>query len=486
MSGFFFILGLLIILMAIASRFFLPARFGFLKWGIGLVGAFAVAYGGFTGAFFYAEPGYKYHVRTIFGDEKMVRDVGYNTKLWGQVNSWKNAMSVQATWNGAGNLSAERDGRSGEVSANLAPQTLVFLDQVDAAVTATARYQLPEDEESFLRLARQFRTPENLLRTELIPAFQETLGASASLMAAEEYFSGGRTEFNSEFQAQMQNGIYLVKRREVVRSIQRQQTSSANPALGQEQEQFGDDTQVVFIVEKLLDSTGQPRRKSQNFREFGITVVSARITDVNPNERFKSRMEQKQDAAAARSVAREQRIQEEEQRLLAISKGEREVAERQAQAKVIQIERTTQAETEKQLAITEAQKFREQARIEKERAQILLETATIDAEAKRVAAEAEAYAKRQILEADNALAQKLDAEIEIQKLWAEAYARRQVPQYVFGVGGGGSSGPPTGADSETRMLQQLLTMEYAKRLDYERALTGRDEEQTLALPAVTQ
>ena len=179
-------------------------------------------------------------------------------------------------------------------------------------------------------------------------------------------------------------------------------------------------------------------------------------------------------------------FQEEEQRLLAISKGEREVAERQAQAKVIQIERTTQAETEKQLAITEAQKFREQARIEKERAQILLETATIDAEAKRVAAEAEAYAKRQILEADNALAQKLDAEIEIQKLWAEAYARRQVPQYVFGVGGGGPSGPPTGADSETRMLQQLLTMEYAKRLDYERALTGRDEEQTLALPAVSQ
>ena len=136
--------------MAIASRFFLPARFGFLKWGIGLVGAFAVAYGGFTGAFFYAEPGYKYHVRTIFGDEKMVRDVGYNTKLWGQVNSWKNAMSVQATWNGAGNLSAERDGRSGEVSANLAPQTLVFLDQVDAAVhrdrplsTARGRGELP-------------------------------------------------------------------------------------------------------------------------------------------------------------------------------------------------------------------------------------------------------------------------------------------------------------------------------------------------------
>jgi regulator of protease activity HflC (stomatin/prohibitin superfamily) len=484
MGGFFFILGIVLILIALGSRFFLPAKLAFLKYGVGFLGALAAFYGVFIGAFFYAEPGFKYHVRTIFGEEKMVRDVGYNTHWWGRVNAWKNAMSVQATQGGNGYLSAEHDGSAGAMSANMAPQTLVFLDQVDARVTATARFQLPEDEEQFLLLARQFRTPENLLRTELIPAFQETLGASASLMAAEEYFSGGRTEFNTEFQNQMQNGIYLVKRREVLRRSTRQQTGSANASLGEDQQEFGDDQQVVFIVEKLLDATGQPRRKVQNFAGFGISLVSARVTNVDPNERFKSRMEQKQDAAAARSVAREQRVQEEEQRLLAISKGEREVAERQAQAKVIQIERTTQAETEKQLAITMAQQRRDQARIEKERAQILLETATIDAEARRVAADAEAYAKQEILKADNALAQKLDAEIRIQELWAAAYAKRQVPQYVFGASGGGVggavpisggaalvSGPPTGSDSETRLLQQLLTMEYAKRLDYDRTLT---------------
>ena len=34
-------------------------------------------------------------------------------------------------------------------------------------------------------------------------------------MAAGEYYAGGRTEFNSEFENQMSNGIYLVKREEV-------------------------------------------------------------------------------------------------------------------------------------------------------------------------------------------------------------------------------------------------------------------------------
>ena len=49
-------------------------------------------------------------------------------------------------------------------------------------------------------------------------------------------------------------------------------------------------------------------------------------------------MRLRQKAAADRAIAREQRIQEEEQRLLTIAKGERELAEREAQAKVRQIE----------------------------------------------------------------------------------------------------------------------------------------------------
>jgi hypothetical protein len=144
-------------------------------------------------------------------------------------------------------------------------------------------------------------------------------------------------------------------------------------------------------------------------------------------------MRLRQQAAADRAIAREQRIQEEEQRLLAIAKVEREVAERQAQAKVRQIEQTTNAETEKQLAITSANKLKEQAEIDRERSVILLEK----------------------------------AEISIQRVWAEAYAKRNVPTYVYGAGDGDT---PTGGDQEAQLLQQLLAMEYAKRLDYDRAI----------------
>ena len=109
------------------------------------------------------------------------------------------------------------------------------------------------------------------------------------------------------------------------------------------------------------------------------------------------------------------------------------MAERQAQAKVEQIQRTTEAETEKQLAITKAYKLKEQAKIERETAQIHLEKARIEAETKRTLAEAEAYQKKVILEADNALAQKLEAEIQIHQLWADAFAKRAVSTRVFNV-----------------------------------------------------
>lgn len=414
---------------------------------------------------FYAEPGYIYHVRTVTGNEQVVSDPGYKFYPFGRYNAWKRAMTVQAAAGLRSTVTAEKDGT--ETSAELPPLNIMFLDQVDANAEATARFSIPSDQESFLKLAHEYRSPENLLRTALIPAFKETLQATASLMSAEDYYSGGRTEFNSEFEGQMSSGIYVVRREEIQVAIGRPQKSTANAALGKNQEEYGDDTKTTFIVKKLLDDNGQTRRKEQKFVGFGVAVVDARVTDMRPNKKFVERMQLKQKASADRAIAREQRIQEEEQRLLAIAKGDREVAERQAAARVVQIQRTTEAETDKQLAITHAERQKAQATIEKETAQINLEKARIEAETQKTLADADAYKKEVILKADNALAQKLDAEVEIQKIWAEAFARRAVPTTVFG---GGSGDTPTGGDQEVKNFMQLMTLEAAKRLNYDRSL----------------
>ncbi|CAM3502713.1 SPFH domain-containing protein [Parendozoicomonas haliclonae] len=417
-------------------------------------------------SFFYAEPGYIYHVRTVTGNETVVTEIGYKFYPFGRYNAWKRAMTVQAVSGSQSSITSEKDGNS--ASATLPPLSIMYLDQVDAHAEATVRFSIPSDEEGFLRLAHEYRSPENLLRTALLPAFKETLQANASLMAAEEYYAGGRTEFNSEFENQMRNGIYLVKREEVTVNSTKKLSGTANAALGTDQEEYGEDAKTIFVVKKVLDEAGLPMRKTQRFTDYGITVVSALVTDMKPNQKFIERMQLKQKASADRAIAREQRVQEEEQRLLAIARGEREVAERQAKAKVEQIQKTTEAETEKQLAITKAEKLKAEAQIQKETAEINLDKAKIEAQTQRTLADAEAYQKKVILQADNALAQKLDAEIKIQELWAAAYAKRQVPTNVFG--GNGGDGAPVGNDYETKAFMQLLTLDAAKRLNYERDL----------------
>lgn len=434
--------------------------------GIG-VSLLLVGFWFFHNVFFYAEPGNVYHARDVLGTERVIDSVGYQYNPFGRVNVWKKAMSVQAEGGSIVALGAEEEGSS--ASASIPAMRIMFLDQVDAQAEATVRFRLPPDRQAFLDMVHEYRTPDNLLRTSLIPAFKETLQATASLMSAEEYYSGSRTEFNNEFENQMQNGVYIVKRtEEVVDNVSGPAKGSANASKGQNQDDYDDATKVVFRVVKQFDDNGIIRRKTQKFTNFGVSVIDARITDMNPNKAFLKRMELKQKASADRAIAREQRVQEEEQRLLAITKGEREVAERQAQAKVKQIELTTNAETDKQLAITRAMQQKEQALIEKETAQIQLEQSKIDAARIKELANAEAYKKKAVLQADNALAQKLDAEMAIQKYWADAFAARKVPSQVITSGGDGSA--PTGSDGEARTLMQLLTLDTAKRLSYDRDL----------------
>jgi len=430
----------------------------------------------FNKIFFYAEPGYVYHVRTIMGEERVIDDVGYAYHLFGRINPWKKAMSVQAVpytdkdGDGRPDLETGEDGTEGSTSANLQGLSVVMLDQVDSKIFATVRYRIPVDRESFLTMAHEYRTPENLLNTALVPAFKETLQATGSLMAAEEYYSGRRTEFNAEFENQMQNGIYLVTRHQIkVADPTAQAKGTAAADLGTDQGDFGEAMKTKWVVEKKLRADGTYERKEQKFTDYGIQVIEARVTDLVPNQKFVERMQLKQQAAADRAIAQEKRVQEEEQRLLAIAKGDREVAEEQATAKKVQIKATTEAETEKRLALIAANKQLEQAEIDKQTAQVQKEKADIDAERIKVLADADKYEREARIAGDNALQQKLDAEIEIQKVWADAFANRKVPAQVF-VTGGSADGVPTGENSEVSNFMNIMTMDAAKRLNYDRGI----------------
>lgn len=470
----FFITFLLLVIATVlwvGPKHGMPATPKIIPKAVASVGIFTLCYALFTGIFFYAEPGYYYHVRTITGEEKMVDDVGYNSYLFGRYNKWKKSMSIvaKAQYEGVNEDSTEAENENDNMTSSiLGPVRTIFLDQVDSKISATARFMLPSDEPSFLSIARQYRSPDNLLRTTLLPAFRETLQANAALMGAEDYFAGKRTEFNIDFEEQLKNGLYLVQRKEVVQRAAIT-TGSADASKGIDQEEFGTNDKVIFVVEKIVDRAGIPIRKAQSYAALGITVVESRITDVVPNNEFSDRMKLKQKASADRAIAREQRIQEEEQQLLAVAKGDRIVAEEQAAWKKDQIAKTTEQETKKAVALITANRQLEQAAIEKQTAAEVLLRDQISAKSVKVLADAEAYKRTAILKSDNALQAKLDTELSVQKAWAAAFAVRKVPTTVFVTGADGG-GTPTGDNSELNNMVKLMTMTMADKLNYTRAV----------------
>jgi hypothetical protein len=419
--------------------------------------------------FFYAEPTHIYHIRTVFNQERVISTLGWTYYGGGKVEPWKKGVSIQA----AGNTGAEKsdqisaDGAS--ISANLLPQNIIFLDQVDADASATARFRIPTDPKKFLTLAHEYRNPKNFLLTALIPAFKETLQATASLMSAEEYFAGARTEFAFAFENQLSEGIYQVKRKEVTiyDDTQDNKGSADSSTVQGKQKPYGGKTKTIFKVVKQLDKEGNPKRKLQTFKKYGVTVIEAHIPDMDPNSDFDIRMKDKQKASADRAIARETRIQEEEQKLLVMAKGEREIAEEQAAELKIQMQQTTAADTTKALALITANLNKEQAEIDKITAQTLLDKANIDAEAITVTANAQAHARKVKILSDNGLLLKINALIRMNADNAKAFAARKVPTTVVYSGGDSKGQLGSSNDMNTVVTSQMLKNLKALNLDVE-------------------
>ncbi|MCV9917919.1 MULTISPECIES: SPFH domain-containing protein [Pseudomonas] len=408
----------------------------------------------FNQVLFYNEAGQMTHVRTIFGEEKVVEDVGYATKWFGRSTSWRRTIGVQS----ALQADNEEGNRSGHPSVTLENLPIVFLGNVDAKAEFSTQFRLPSAD-AFLKIAQEYRTPDNFLQRALLPAVKETLQATASLMSADDYYAGNRSHFGAEFENQLRNGLYLTSRKEI--RVQRDHFPAQTAVLqaGTDQGSFGDNSATRFVIEKKLDKDGQELRKQQQFRLFGVEVVDARVTHIDPNPQYQERMVRVQQALAELAVARQNRLKEEEEKELVSARGAKDVEAKRQESLRQQIERTTEAETEKQLALINADREKRRAEIDKQTAELLRDKAQVNAQATKISADAEAYAREASLKADGALQNKLDALVQINRAWAEAAAKAPVPNVMMG---GAESG--IGRQDEMSRLMSVLATKAAKDL----------------------
>lgn len=430
-----------------------------LGWTAGIVvAAILFAWIMFSQMFYYNNAGYITQVTTKFPTqgEKVVSTTGYTWIGFGNYTPWPRQMSVQSV----SDVSALPKGadQDGQGSSLISAFPITFLGGVTANVDANVRVALP-DGEQFLQLARTYRTPDNFVLQSIVPVMKSTLQSTAQLMTADDYYSGGATGFRQSFQDQISEGAYVVERIEKQVKNTRVAAGTAIAQNGTDQGEFGGDTSTVVTTEKVLNKAGQPIRLERQFSKLGVTVADANILNIDPSKQFKDRMVNIQKSQADLMLARQGRQTADEQKKLVTANGEKEVEEKRQITMRDQVERTTNAETEKKLAVTNAEREKDRATIEKQTAQITLEKARLEAQTTKELAEAEAYAKKVVMQADGALTQKLAAWVEGQKALAGAVAVAPVPQIVFGGAGEGA-----GRQSEVTNLLNLVGVKAAKDL----------------------
>jgi regulator of protease activity HflC (stomatin/prohibitin superfamily) len=422
----------------------------------------------FGGAVGYNDAGFCQHTRTIFGNETSTCETGWYFAGWGTSTAWPHYITVAHTLDATGE-------NAGTVflGSIAAPYRVRLADNWTGDVTQTTRFGIPQEEEQFLSMARTFRSPERLINTTLKPAVTASLDSVANMFTMEEYYSGGkRDQFKSEFKDALEKGRAQVRQVSLNQAggVIRNRATPSDSDVAADTSEVGDTEVRRIMIEKITDDAGNDMRIKHDFTEIGVTVASAILENLDPDDKYEEQINDRKSAASRRVVAREQRLEQEEQRLLAIQQGETDIAKRQAAAKVEQIEKTTNAETTKKLSLIEAERVREEAEIAKQTAAINLDRARIDAESVTVAADAEAYAKEAILTADGALAQKLDAWVAAQRVWADAASKINVPSTVFN--NGGAEGVAGNALGTVDQFMQMMMVKTARDLQVDPTISA--------------
>jgi len=409
------------------------------------------------GSISYNDAGYCTHAQTAFGTEEASCSTGWFYTGWGRTTAWPHYVTI-----------ANTNDESMSGSSVRAPYPVRLSDNWNGDVTQSTRFAIPQDTQSFMVMHRTFRSPERLITTTLKPAVSSSLDSVSNLFSMEDYYAGGkRDEYKTEYRDAVTKGRPKVKQVVVsnVRGATASKMSSSDSDVAKDTSDLGNLASLRTEMQKVTVD-GLVVREAHGYVQYGITVASAILENLDPDDLFEQQMQSRKDAASRRIVAQESRKEQEEQRLLAIQTGQTNIAKRQASAQVEQIAQTTEAETTKKLALIAAERMLEEADIARQTALIKLERAKIDAQAVTVSADATAYEKRVVLEADGALQQKLDAHVKVQKFWANAAAQINVPTQVFG--GGGNTGNALGTVDQ---FMQIMTMQSAKALQVDTAIT---------------
>lgn len=341
---------------------------------------------------------------------------------------------------------------TGSEEGNL-PIPVRYQDGGTGHIHGVARLSLPNDAETMLKVHKEFRSHEGIRAKIFRPTLKESANLTAGLMTSEEAYTAKRGDFADWTQDQFVNGPYETVLTTVKVEVEPEQLNEA-----------GEVVRKAVTREKevpIIDmSTGAARhQQASDITQYLFQVSGFSINDWSFEQKTLDQIQTKRAAEMAIITSRAEAEKAKQQEQQAVAEGLRNVATAKYKEEVEKAKQVVIAEREKEVAVIAAQR-----QVEVNTQNVLAQqqdvlAATEEAKAIELRSTAEADAKKRIMLADGALAQKLATYEAVNAKYAEEFARQKwVPELIMGGAEGGN-----GSNDASAMID-LLSVKTAKDL----------------------
>ena len=380
------------------------------------------------GLIFYAEYGTNYYLVSPLGNEFAVMDSrGFKLRLFSRISPWTKYIDIKTVdTDSTGIILEDTEELEGYIKGGI---PIRFIDQVTGKVMLSARFQTPTEEDDFMDMAKKFRTMSNLVNNTLIPTLIEQTTNTGYMFAAQDYISGEAQLFKQTLEEQLKDGSYQVIKEELKDTIYSSITDTASRGIKE--------INTSYKVRKVY-SGGKPVRIPHEITKNNILVSQVIIQDVDPEPKFKERLEKQRDESAKRQLAQQQTETAKAEQMRIIAQGENDKATERVNKEKEQISQVIQYETERAI---EEQKLKT--------AKIALETAEIEAKRIKEMADAKAYENSKLVAAGLTPQEKAEWEYKKAVGVAEQMKDVKLPNYVI-MGGSNQSG------KELNLIESLI------------------------------
>lgn len=333
-----------------------------------------------------------------------------------------------------------------------------FKDGGHGNIIGSIQYELPSDTEKLNAIHRRYKGQERVSKELVQTATNAALYLVGTLMTSRESYDEKRNDLIHYVTDQVQNGIYRTRqKREWIK------------------DPVTNETKEVIAAEIIMDKDGSPERQEISpLKVYGVKVSNFAINRLPYDPVVEKQIQQQQQITmdVQTSIAE---LKKAEQRALTVEQqGRANATETKWQQEAIKAREVTKAEQEKAVATTNADRDRIVALTNADRDRKVAETqaaqrlavADFDRQAAEqtklqqiLLGEGESQRKRLVLEADNALEQKLAAYVTVTPKIFEALRGTAFVPSVMMSGNGGTT-----AHTTALPLIDLLTAKTAKDL----------------------